>query len=144
MRLFLGKEDEYNNELKDSATQDIQRKNKQTEISKRRAKSKSVLASSANKDDVATKIPERIVPLEADNVAVMAPNRRREWNITTLLNEQILKFINKTMDFSYSNIEGTVSIRDLRVSQFQPPDITIVQFNEPQSILFDMTNLQVA
>ena len=60
-----------------------------------------------------------------------------------LLNEQIsqLQGINATHQFSQSGIEGTVELQNIRVVLYKPPEVTVINFKPPKSIVFGMENM---
>ena len=60
-----------------------------------------------------------------------------------LLNEQIaqLQGINATHKFSQSGIEGTVELQNIRVVLYKPPEVTVINFKPPKSIVFGMENM---
>lgn len=60
-----------------------------------------------------------------------------------LLNEQIaqLQGINATHKFSQSGLEGTVDLQNIRVVLYKPPEVTVINFKAPKSIVFGMENM---
>uniref|UniRef100_A0A914WDW2 Uncharacterized protein n=1 Tax=Plectus sambesii TaxID=2011161 RepID=A0A914WDW2_9BILA len=60
-----------------------------------------------------------------------------------LLNEQIAQLhgINTTQKFTQSGIEGTVDLQNIRVVLYKPPEVTVINFRPPKSIIFGMENM---
>lgn len=60
-----------------------------------------------------------------------------------LLNEQIaqLQGINATHKFNQAGIEGIVDLQNIRVVLYKPPEVTVINFLPPKSIIFGMENM---